>query len=147
MRILCRHGHFAFYPNTVSDIARFCKYFDTLLIREQDYYTYAGLLNAPSYSLTGKPYLNIPAVETFEGKPWEVMKQNGFVFHLGLKVLVPKVTIVNLVDLSLVGYYFVAGGALVQPGSRMATGGQILSYSSEFVQEGYPLRISEYTYE
>ena len=147
MRILCRHGHFAFYPKKASDIARFSNYFSVSLKREQDYYTFAGLYQAPKYSLLGKIYLNLPAIETYEGNPWEVMKENNFVYHLGLGVLVPKLSIVGMAELPLVGFHFLGGGALVQPGVRSLTGQQILSYSGEFIEEGYSLRITEFSYE
>lgn len=147
MRVLCRHGHFAFYPRKASDVARFSNYFSVSLKRERDYFTFERLYGAEKYSLIGKPYINLPAVSTFEGEPWEVMKKNNFVYHLGLKLLVPKVSVTSLTNLELVGYYFLAGGALIQPGVRTFSARQILSYSGEFAEEGYSLRVTEFDYE
>ena len=144
MRVLCRSGHFAFYPRNASDLAQFSNYFDVTLKRERDYYTFEGLYGAESYSLTLKPYLNLPALETFEGDPWDVMKENGFVYSLALGIIVPKLAIISIVEVPLVGFYFRAGGSLLQPGSRTLTGDLIMSYSGEFVDEGLSLRISEY---
>lgn len=147
MRVLCRHGHFAFYPRKASDIARFSNYFGITLKREQDYYTFESLYDAPHYSLFGKTFLSVPAITTYQGHPWEVMRENGFVYHLGLSAVVPKLSIVAVTDLPLVGYFFSASGALIQPGTRTLVGRQILSYSGEFTEEGYSLRVSEFAYE
>jgi hypothetical protein len=147
MRVLCRSGHFAFYPRKTSDISRFSNYFDLTLERERDYFTFSRLREAPKYSIVGKPFLNLPAIKTFSGLPWEVMKANNFVYHIATGLIVPKNSILGVIDLKQVGYYFLAESALVQPGMRIRTGQQILSYSGEFVEEGYQLRVLEYTYE
>lgn len=147
MRVLCRSGHFAFYPRTASDIARFSNYFSVTLKRERDYYTFKGLYGAEDYSLLGKPYLNLPALATYEGEPWEIMRENDFVYSLDLGIIVPKLSILSIVDTPLVGYYYRAGGSIIQPGSRTLLGQQILSYSGEFIDEGSSLRISEFSYE
>ncbi len=76
------------------------------------------------------------------------MAANGFVYDLTLGILVPKLSVISTVDLPLVnGYYYRAGGSLIQPGSRSATGEQILSYGAEFIAEGVSLRILEFSYE
>lgn len=147
MRVLCRHGHFSFYPRDADDISRFSNYFSVTLKREEDYYTFERLFEAPHYSLLGKPYINLPAIETYEGSPWDVMRENGFVYHLGTGLIVPKASIVSIVEIPMVGHYFRAGGSLIQPGSRTLLGRQILSYSGEFIKEGLSLRISEFEYE
>lgn len=147
MRVLCRHGHFAFYPRTAADISKFSNFFDVTLKRERDYYTFSGLYGAKNYSLALKPYLNLPALKTYEGEPWEVMKENNFVYSLTLGLIVPKLAIISLVELPLIGFYYRAGGSLLQPGSRTKLGRQILSYSGEFVGEGYSLNVSEFDYE
>jgi putative methionine-R-sulfoxide reductase with GAF domain len=127
MRVLCRHGHFAFYPRNASDIAQFANYFDITLKRERDYYTFEGLYGADDYSLTLSPYLNMPALVTYEGEPWEVMRENMFVYHLGLDIVVPRMLITTTVEVPLVGFYFTAQGSLLQPGS-WTSNGQIMSY-------------------
>jgi hypothetical protein len=116
------------------------------LVAERDYYTFEGLKDAPSYSLTLSPYLNLPAIKTFEGEPWEVMRENDFVYSLSLEILVPKLSIIGLADLPLVGYVF-RGGTILQPGTRNLLGQQILSYDGEYIDEAYGLRLSGYEYE
>ena len=147
MRVLCRHGHFAFYPRKAGDIARFSNSFGMDLVPEEDYYTFEGLQGADDYSLVGKIYLNLPALAMYEGKPWEIMRENNYVYSLALGLIVPKLTILGLVDLTSTGFYYVASGALIQPGVRTMTGQQVLSYSGEFVEEGFGLRVLEFDYE
>lgn len=147
MRVICRHGHFAFYPRKASDVSRFSNFYDVTLVRERDYFTFDGLEGADSYSLALKPWLNLPAIKTYEGMPWEVMKANDFVYSLTLGIVVPKLSIVGLVELIQVGFHYIVQGSLLQPGMRTILGRQILSYSGEIVDEGASLRISEYDYE
>lgn len=147
MRVLCRHGHFAFYPRGSSDINRFAQSFGLELEREDDYFTFPKLIGAKDYSLTGKLYLNLPALKTFHGKPWEVMKENDFVYSLALGLIVPKLTIVGLADITQKGFYYVCNTPLLQPGARTVLGRQILSYSGEFFEDKFYLRVMEFDYE
>lgn len=147
MKVLCRHGHFAFYPEKASDIAKFSTFFDVTLKRERDYYTFEGLFGADTYSILGKPFLNLPAITTYQGEPWEVMRENNYVYHLQTGLIVPKLAIISVIDIPYVGSYFRAGGSLIQPGSRTLLGRQILSYAGVFVEEGYSLRVLEFDYE
>lgn len=147
MRILCRHGHFAFYPKNAEEIGAFSEYFDQELVRVQDFYTFAALENTPDYSLIAKPFLNLPATKTFAGKPWEVMRENGFVYSIDLKMLVPKLSVVGLIDPPLVNYYFVPDTPLIQPGWRNASGQQLMSYDGEYVGSTFELRVLGFSYE
>jgi hypothetical protein len=147
MRVLCRHGHFSFYPRQTSDLAKFAQMFGLTLEREEDYFTFSTLKAAGKYSLAGKPYVNLPALETYEGNPWDVMRENNFVYHLGLDVLVPKQSIVSIGELISKGFFYVFSGPILQPGSRTITGDQIMSYSGEFYDDRFYLRILEFAYE
>lgn len=147
MRVLCRHGHFAFYPRNPSDIYRYADSFDVELVRESDYFTFSDLAGAKRYSLVGSPYLNLPALETFEGEPWDVMRENGFVFNVQTGLLVPKASIVGIADITQKGYFYVCNTPLLQPGARTILGRQILSYSGEFNEDKFYLRIVEFGYE
>lgn len=147
MRVLCRHGHFAFYPRKSSDIGRFSETYGLDLERQDDFYTFPKLVDAPKYSLTGKPYINLPALSTFEGDPWDVMAENDFVYHIGFETIVPKLTIVSIIELTPVGLYFMFDGTLIQPGSRTLTGQQILSYSGEIFEDKIQLRVLEFSYD
>lgn len=147
MRVLCRHGHFAFYPKRLSDITRFTSFFKEDLVRVDDYYTFENLAEAENYSILGKPYVNLPALTTYEGKPWEVMRENGFVYHVASGLLVPKLSILIPVNPPQAGYYFLAQTPIIQPGSRNLSLQQILSYDGEFHQDTFRLRVSSYQYE
>ncbi len=147
MRVLCRHGHFAFYPKRPGDVARFMEFFEVDLVRDGDFYTFPLLQDAPKYSLAVKPYLGIPATTTFEGDPWAVMRENGFVYHIASGLLVPKQAVFIPINPILTGYYFLAESPLIQPGSQNAAGQKILSYDAEYMQEVNQLRVTEFAYE
>lgn len=149
MRVLCRHGHFAFYPRYAGDIARFTKYYDITLQRDGDFFTFPPLVKAPRYSIALTPYINIPAVKTFEGQaPWEVFRENGFVYHMQTGLIIPKLSVITLVDLPQSNYcYMLPPNKLLQPGTYLYTGQQVLSYDAEFVQDTFTLRISEVSFE
>lgn len=143
MRILCRHGHFSFYPRDAEDISRFCDMFDEELIRVDDFYTFSFLEDVPNYSLLGKTFLGLPATVTFEGLPWDVMKENGYVYNLALKTLVPKVSIVSVIRLELVDNFWTVDNPIIQPGSLNPVGQRIMSYDARYYRETSQLKISE----
>lgn len=148
MRVICRHGHFAFYPRNASEVGYYVEMFQTPLVRENDYYTFEGLLGTPRWSLAGLAYKNLVAKVNFEGRaPWDAMKANGFVATNGTGVLVPKSSISIQINPPRGSYYFLPESLLVQPGSRNAAGQQILSYSGEFNQSTMQLYVTEFSYE
>lgn len=146
MRILCRHGHFAFYPRGVSDIARFVNRYGVSLQRVQDFYTFESIAEAPDYSITGKTYVNLPATETYEGNPWDVMRENGFVYDLSTSLLVPVDAISILINPARTGLYFTSQTPLIQPGSRNIAGDTIMTYDAEFDFSAFMLRVREFQY-
>lgn len=148
MRVICRHGHIAFLPRNARDIARFSSFFDQELERSGDFYTFPALKDLPRYSITGSLFGNLPAIETFEGQnSWDVMRENGFVYSIMLGILVPKQSIVTLINPPLVGYYFLAQSPLIQPGSRNLKGEQILSYDAEYDFNTSTLKVLEFQYD
>lgn len=148
MRVLCRHGHFAFYPRRAGEVARFVNYFGQELVRENDYFTFPFLKGAPRHSLIGQPFLGLPATVTYEGRaPWDVMRKNNVVYNFQLNLVVPKLSIVLPIDPPQTGYFFLAQSSLIQPGSRNALGQQILSYDGEYLQDTFQFRVSEFGYE
>lgn len=132
MRIVCRHGHYAFYPYSSEEIARFCTKYEASLSLEGDYYTFDELVDLPRYSLAGLPYGGIlPALETYEGRAaWDVMRENDFVFSLQLKTLVPKLSIIGVYDNPRSAYYWRSVTILPQAGYRDLSGQQILSFDA-----------------
>ncbi len=148
MRVLVRHGHFAFYPRKTSELSRFAKMFDVDLVRDGDFFTFDFLAGAERYSLAGKLYLNLPALETYEGRgPWDVLKQNDFVYSTALGLLVPKASITAVMQSPRSDTYFICPTPILQPGTLDATGQQILSYDAIFNDDTFQLKIIEVAYE
>lgn len=148
MRVLCRHGYFSFYPKRARDVARYARFFDQALVRVSDFYTFEALAELPRYSLTAKVFGNLPALTTYEGRgPWDVMRENGFVYHIQSKLLVPKLTVIGVVQSPRSDSYGISPAPLIQPGTRDASGEQILSYDAEFIQDSVQLKLIEVDYE
>lgn len=147
MRVLCRHGHFSFYPRDEAEVFRFSSFYEETLVRDRDFYTFEFLKDAPKYSIKGKPFLGLPAQVTFEGEPWEVMRENGFVYNLALGLVVLKAAVTLIVNPQVSEGFFLAESPLIQPGSRTFTGQQILSYDAEYLGDTSQLRVFEVEYE
>lgn len=146
MRILCRHGHFAFYPKDAREVSQFAALFDVDLVRVGDFYTFAFLEDVPDFSIQGKTLKGLPATKTFAGHPWEVMRENNFVYSLALNALVLKSLVVTPIFLQLTDDFWISDVPIIQPGSRIATGQQILSYDAEYIPEASQLRVYEVQY-
>lgn len=143
MRVLCRHGHLAFYETYAGEIAYFMDYYGVELERDGEFFTFPLLRGAPDYSLAGKPYRGILAVKTFAGKPWDILRENGFVYNISTKTLVPKATVLTTFNPVDAGGYYTHEGPLIQPGSWV-DGKQILSYDAAYGAKFLEARISEY---
>lgn len=147
MRVLCRHGHFCFSPRGPEDLARFQIFLGVTLVAVDDYYTFPTLALAERYSMLGHPYVNLPALKTCERRePWQVMRENGFVYHLPTGLLIPAAAVINLVELAESQYYYMQQ-SILQPGSRILTGQQVLGYDGHYDFDACQLRILEVSYE
>lgn len=148
MRVLCRHGHYAFYPKTSEDLGRFTSHFKISLQPYSDFFTFPLLVNAPKFSITAFPFLNLPALTTYEGEPWQVMRENGFIYDITTGLLVPKALVLTLVRPVLSGFYFRIDKPLLQAGSINAVGfQQILSFDAEIDLDFNKLLIRSFSYE
>lgn len=147
MRILCRHGHIAFYPRHASDVARFTQYFGIILERSEDFYTFPTLVDAPRFTIKGTNYLGLVATVTYEGHPWEIMRENGLVYNVNRETLSLKGAITTQIALPLQSFCYLSQVPLVQPGSRNSLGNQILSYDGEYNVDNFLLKITEFAYE
>lgn len=147
MRVLCRHGHFAFYPREATDVARFANYFNLTLVAEDDYYTFPILKALKPYSLIGFPNPILPAIAMFEGRKWDIMRENMWVYDLVTGLIVPKLLIPFVIDTPLSGYSYAPLVKMLQPGTRNLSGQQILSFSGEWDQNFQRFLLSEFSYE
>lgn len=144
MRILCRHGHFAFYPQNDSGLSRFSTYFNLALEQVEDYFTFPLFSNPPAYSLAPTPWLGGLTTAAFSGKPWEIMRENQLVYSLSLKALVHLSAVGSIIELSRSTHYYLNQNRLVQPGSLLASGARILSYDAIFNADRLSVRILGY---
>jgi len=146
MRVICRHGHFAFYPRDEKDISLFASYNELELVRVGDYFTFESISEAPDFSLEGLAYLNLTASETYEGNPWEIFRENNFVYDLANDEIKLKTQVSNSVKLPQTGPFYCPPVFLIQPGSILADGNRVMSYDAEFDQESYQLKVREFAY-
>ncbi len=132
MRVLCRHGHFAFYPATGEDLTRFQRLFKVALVAEQDFYTFSALQGLPRWSQTLRPFGLLPATVNYEGRnAWDVMLQNSFVYSLATETLIPAATVVQIISLPETLNAYLSPKPLLQPGVRLVDGSVLLGYSGE----------------
>lgn len=148
MRVLCRNGHFAFYPQRSTELFFFCSAFNLTLVRDRDFYTFSAIAGAPRYSLKGKSYLGVVPDFSVEGEgPWEVFRENGFVYSLATSTLVKKSTIsVNITPL-FDGQVYIGETPLIQPGSKNTLGRVVDSYDAVYDTALNVLKVMEFEYE
>lgn len=146
MEIKCLHGFFKFTEHAEGEISQFASLFDLDLVLQDDYFTFDSLSEAPRYSIAGSTYLGAPATETFEGDPWQVMKQNELVYDFLNDVVVPIATIIQSVTLDLIDYYYLSNG-LMLPGSVTDDGFRVTDYSAWYSFDEATFKYSEVEYE
>lgn len=147
MRVLCRHGYFCFYPKDETEVSRFGALFTQNLVRKDDFYTFPLLKLAPDYCLKGKPFLGVTASLTFEGNPWEIMRENGFVYDFVAQAVKLKSAVTQSVSIEFVDDYWTAESPLVMPGGIDDVGQKVLSYDAELSLDTSQLRIFGVEYE
>lgn len=146
MRIKCLHGYFIFTETKVGQVSNFMARYDLDLVPKDDYFTFSALEDAPSYSLIGLPYLGVPAIANYEGRPWEVMRANGFVYSFALGLVVPIESVSQLVGVRAAGNRFVSPG-LILPGSVTDDGSRVTDYAAWFSRDTLRFNYSEVEFE
>lgn len=137
MRVLVRHGHFAFYPHTRDEVIHAQKLFKLELEAEDDYFTFPKLVGLPRWSQIGRPFGGLPALVTYEGRhASDVMRENGFVYSLATDLLMPFVGSTDIVRLPQGPFAALAPKPLIQPGSLLqgglgVPGNVLLGYEGE----------------
>lgn len=145
MKVTCQHGYFMFREDRPGEVARFNSYFDQDLTAKDDYYTFAALVDAPEYSIIGSSYLGLVATATFQGKPWEVMRANGFVYSFIAGLFLPLATVSGKVDFVKRNDYFSSNG-LIQPGYGNNSWSQITGYSADIKLDSWVFNYTEFFY-
>lgn len=134
MKVDCINGFFIFRELKVGQVSDFMGYTGLELVKWRDAWTFKGLESVPDYSIQGTPFLNLPATKTFEGEPWDLFGENGFVFNFLTGLLVPISTVSNVVNVSVSGNKLISNG-LIMPGSILKSGGKIKSFSGYYSRD------------
>ena len=142
MRIDCDHGFFKFTELKPGQISRFQSFFKSKIVRQNDFYTFENLINAPTYSIIGNQYLGAVATKTFEGIPSEIFRENSLVFDFTKNLVVPINSVTTRVKIDLVGFYNIAQG-LILPGSVTDDESRVTDYSAWYSFETGRFRYSE----
>lgn len=148
MKLIVRHGHYAFYPRYSKSVSVFNGVFrQELKLDPKGFYTFPRLLNLPDYALEAKPYGNLPAIKTYEGEPWEIMREQGWVYNLTTEALAPITSISYSVKIEPATYAFIAFDVVPQAGGVNPTGLKLIDYEGELDLDAQnTLRIRELRY-
>lgn len=142
MKIECIHGYFKFTETDPGQLSQFESRFGFDLERSGDHFTFADLVDPPLYSIAGDTYLGSPALVTFAGEPWDVMRENGLVYNFALGLVVPIATVLVAPKIQQAGYAFVSNGMLL-PGSIMEDGSRVTDYSAFYISTLAQFKYSE----
>jgi len=145
MRINCQHGFLTFDEIGPGEISNFISQFGLTIVRTDEYYTVDFLKTAPSHSILGKSYLNLPAIASYAGKPWEVMRANGFVYDYITDQLVPISSVTRRFGTFLTNNYYVSTG-LILPGSITDDGQHVTDYAAWFSPDTMQFKYTEIKY-
>lgn len=146
MRIDCLHGYFKFYEERPGQVFEFATLFGLDVVPMGDYYTLSGLEDAPDYSIVGGTYLDVPAIATFEGPPWEVMRANKIIYNFSLDLAQSRLTVTSAVKAVQAESYYISTGLMV-PGSFRDDGLRVTDYSAWFSKDTMKFKYSQVTYE
>lgn len=145
MKIKCQHGFFIFEETKNGQVSDFMARFGFSIVPYGQNYTFDFLSSAPRYSLKNKPLLNVVATKNFEGEPSEVFEANGLVYDFSKDLLVPIISITQIVKIDQAGNKFLSSG-LILPGSVTADGERVKDYSAWFSRDTLRFLYSEVTY-
>lgn len=141
MRVRCIHGYFIFDPDTASDLSAFASLFGFEIDSSGDHFTFADLAAAPDYAIEGSTYLGAPVTKTFEGKPWEIMRENALVYDFVQGRVVPIASIVRRAAITGTRFGYLAQG-MILPGSVTEDGRRVTDYSAHHF-DGKQFKYSE----
>jgi hypothetical protein len=145
MKITCLHGYFIIREDYSGEVARFNSLYGMDLTAKDDYYTFTPIKEAPTYSIFGKAYLNLLAIKTYEGNPWEVFEQNLFIYDPTLKIIKPISLVTSIVELTRNKSTYSTKG-LILPGSISTEGNKITGYQCQFYFDTLEFIYTEFFY-
>jgi len=141
MKIRCIHGYFIFEEEASGEVSDFMSFFGVELVALENFYTFATLAEAKDYAIIGGMYLGAPVTKTYEGKPWEIMRENNLTYHFNNDLVQPIETITDTTDIQQSGSYFVARGLII-PGALL-NGTRIKSYSGFYIFDQQKFKYTE----
>ncbi len=142
IKIKCLHGYFIFEELESGHLSKFASLFGLAISMSGNHYTFDFLVDAPKYSILGKPYLGVPATATYEGEPWEVMKENNLIFDFTKGLVVPLLSVIRLAQVSQSNNYYVSPG-LILPGSIKEDGSRVRNYSAWYSFQAMKFKYAE----
>jgi hypothetical protein len=129
VKIQCIHGYFKFSETEPGQISRFSSLFGLEIERAGDHFTFSDLVEAPDYSILGDTFLDMICTKTFEGPPWEVMRENKLVYDFAKGLVVPLLSVVQVVTVTQAGHRLIAPG-MILPGSVTDDGSRVTDYAA-----------------
>ncbi len=142
MKLKCLHGYFKFSELRAGEVSDFMSLYGLSIERSRDHFTFSDLVDAPKYSIEGGKFLGCPTTKTFEGEPWEVMRENGIVYDFANGLVVPISTITQPVKIQACGNFYFAPG-IILPGSIMEDGSRVTDYAAFFLFDRMGFKYSE----
>lgn len=147
MRIRCLHGFFLFDEDRSGELSDFASLIDFDLVPYGPHgYTFDFLKNAPKHAIAGNTYLGANATTTFEGKPWEIMRENGLIYNFNKGLVEPIESVTKLVEITRAQNYYLSQG-LILPGSLTVEGQRVTDYSARFSLDSQVFKYSEVVFE
>jgi hypothetical protein len=145
MKVDCIHGYFIFNEDKAGELSRFLSLYEFDLLKKDDFWTFETLIDAPKYSIEGGTFLGAPCSKTFEGQPWDVMRENGLVYDFINDAVVPISTIIIRPNLFAAANYFFSSG-LIMPGSVKDDGKRVTDYAARYLFDTVKFKYSEVIY-
>ncbi len=146
MKIDCIHGYFIFEETSSGQISEFMSRYGLSIEKENDRFIFSDLVGAPEYSIQGALWMGAPCITTFEGPPWEIMRENGLVYNFLLGLVVPINSILQVIDVKNAGKFYISNG-MILPGSVTDDGSRVTDYSAFYARERENFKYSEIDYE
>ena len=110
MKIICEFGFYKFFPESVTDLMLFKAATGKTLVKVEDFYTYSALAALGDYSIKGQDFGGVTAIVSFEGKPWEVFRQNALNYDVDSDKIEKAYSKSRIVNESMDGYFWSVTG-------------------------------------